>query len=305
MKNLYITQKLFILGLMGLMAAGFAFAPASQDTPAAYQQEIKEWHAKRVAGLKSENGWLNLAGLFWLKPGKNSFGSAPTNDLVFPPDKSAGLLGHLVLENGQVRAEIAPAAEVLQGEQRIDKLVLFAPEQEESVVLRHQSLRWFIIKRGDAYAVRLRDLESPLLRSFNGIETYPASLKWKVVARLEPATSGKKIPILDVLGQVSQQESPGTLVFSLKGKEYRLDAVDSGDKLFILFADQTNKKHTYPTGRFLYADKPGPDGTTVLDFNKATNPPCAFTDFATCPLPPKQNSLAVAVTAGEKRFGDH
>lgn len=305
MKNLYPIKKLLFLVLMGLMIAGFAFSRSSPDTPAAYQQAIKEWRAKRIAGLKSENGWLNLAGLFWLKPGKNSFGSAPGNDLVFPQGKSAGMIGHLILENGQVRAEIAPGAEVWRGEQRVEKFVLFAPDQEETVVLRHQSLRWFIIKRGNAYAVRLRDLESPLLRSFKGIATYPASLKWKVVARLEPATNGKTIPILDVLGQISQQESPETLVFSFKGKEYRLDAVKSGDELFILFADQTNKKQTYPMGRFLYADKPRPDGTTVLDFNKATNPPCAFTDFATCPLPPKQNSLAIAVTAGEKRFGDH
>jgi uncharacterized protein len=283
-----------------LLPAFVGFAPP--DDAAQYAQEIEVWRAKRIASLKREDGWLNLAGLFWLKPGKNSFGSDPKNDLVFPKDKSAGLLGHLYLENGVVRAEIPAGAEVQHADQPVKNLVVFSPEQSSPVVLGHQSLRWFIIKRGNAYAVRLRDLENPKLRAFKGIDAYPPRLEWKVTAWLEPATADKKIPIIDVLGQINHQKSPGTLVFTLKGKEYRLDAVDSGDQLFILFADETNRKHTYPTGRFLYADRPGPDGTTVLDFNKSINPPCAFSDFATCPLPPKQNKLALAVKAGEKRY---
>jgi uncharacterized protein len=294
------TRSVFLL----LSLLGLSFGPIrmDDDPAAAHQREVREWHAKRIASLKREDGWLNLAGLFWLKPGKNSFGSDPQNDLVFPKGKSAAFLGHLYLENGLVRAEIAAGAEVRHTDQIAEKLTIFSPDQPSPVVLSHQSLRWFVIKRGDAYAVRLRDLENPNLKAFKGIDTYPPRLKWKVTARLEPATADKKIPIIDVLGQISHQKSPGTLVFTLKGKEYRLDAVDSGDQLFILFADETNRKHTYPTGRFLYAAQPGPDGTTVLDFNKSINPPCAFSDFATCPLPPKQNKLALAVTAGEKRY---
>ncbi|MFM8488780.1 MAG: DUF1684 domain-containing protein, partial [Bacteroidota bacterium] len=157
---------------------------------------------------------------------------------------------------------------------------------------------------GDRYAVRLRDLEHPALATFRGVETYVPDTAWIFRARLE-RTVGKKIPITNVLGQVNMMESPGTLVFTHKGTAYRLDAVEDDGKLFILFSDETSGSATYGTGRFLYAEIPGSDNYTVLDFNKAINPPCAFTVYATCPLPPAQNSLPFAVTAGEKRYGEH
>ena len=270
-----------------------------------YVEEIKNWHKDRVESLKKEDGWLNLAGLYWLKPGSNSFGDAPDNQIVFPKGKSAAHLGRLILENGEVWVETRPGEEIWQGEQPVEKLKIFSAGDHEPLLLRHRSLRWYVIKRGEKYGIRLRDLEHPALTSFKGIDAYPIDAKWKVEAKLETFPDERKIPITDVLGQTSMQVSPGTLVFTLKGKEHRLDAVESGDELFILFADKTNHKHTYQSGRFLYAKKPDAGGKTTLDFNKAYNPPCAFTEFATCPLPPPQNTLSIAVSAGEKRYGEH
>jgi uncharacterized protein (DUF1684 family) len=163
-----------------------------------------------------------------------------------------------------------------------------------------------VIKRGSRYAVRLRDLESPFLQEFKSIDRFPANEKYRVKAKLEKPVSDRTIPILDVTGQTSQQPLAGTLVFTLEGKTYRLDAVEEGaDRLCILFGDATNSHDTYGSGRFLYADKPDQNGDVELDFNRAINPPCAFTPFATCPLPPKQNKLGVRITAGEKRYGNH
>jgi hypothetical protein len=161
------------------------------------------------------------------------------------------------------------------------------------------SLRWTIKKSEDKYGIRLRDLKSPAISAFKGIERFHADPAWKVVARLEKSGSGG-ISITNVLGQTSEHASPGKLVFNLIGKSYSLETMTEGDQLFIIFSDETSGTTTYPSGRYLYAAKPDRDGYTTLDFNKAINPPCAFTEFATCPLPPKQNILPISITAGEK-----
>lgn len=267
-----------------------------------YEKEIKTWQKQRIEGLKKEDGWLNLAGLFWLEEGKNSFGGNTENKIVFPIDKSKPFLGNLVLENNEVFVEAKPDAEIFNETQKVEKLKIFPVEK--SIILKHNSLRWFVIKRGDKFAVRLRDLESPFLQEFHGIETFSIDEKWKIKAKFVP-TSGNKIAILNVTGQTSQQDSPGKLLFKIAGKEYSLDALIEEDSLFVIFGDKTNKTQTYGAGRFLLAKYPDSEGFTYLDFNKAYNPPCAFTPYATCPLPPKQNQLLVSITAGEKNYGHH
>lgn len=284
-----------------LLLAGIYLLPAFTFNDTAYEEQIQQWHQKRIESLKAESGWLNLAGLFWLDEGKNTFGGDSKNNVVFPADKSNPFLGEIWLDKGKVILKANPDAAVFNGDEPVTELDIFP--DEKPVTLKHKSLRWFIIKRGDKYAVRLRDLESEYLKGFTGIERYPVQEKWLVKARFE-ATTGKKVSITDITGRTADQESPGTLVFSVNGKEYRLDAVGSTKNLFIIFADQTNKKETYGAGRFLYTSVEE-DGTAWLDFNKSINPPCAFSPFATCPLPPKQNKLALAVSAGEKRYGDH
>lgn len=267
-----------------------------------YKREINKWQQERIERLKGEEGWLNLAGLFWLEEGDNTFGGSSENDIIFPEEHSKKALGKLILKNGKVTLEASREADIFNGIEPVEKLELFP--YDEPVVLKHQSLRWFVIKRGDKYAVRLRDLESPVLKTFKGIETFPIDEAWRIKAKFEPG-QGKKIAITDVTGRTAEEESPGSLVFTVKGKEYRLDAVGSTESLFVIFGDATNKKHTYGAGRFVYTSAVDQDGYCWLDFNKAVNPPCAFTPFATCPLPPKQNLLALSIPAGEKRFGDH
>ncbi|WP_428663730.1 DUF1684 domain-containing protein [Runella sp.] len=289
--------KILLFFLLGAVATGF------RTDDSGYETELKTWHQKRIEGLKAENGWLNLVGLFWLEEGKNSFGSDAGNNIVFPAGKSAPLLGSFTLKNGEVWVDVDPNAKVSVNKEPVTSLKIYP--SEKNVVLESGSLRWFVIKRGNKFGIRLRDLESHDLQHFTGIKTYSIDQKWRIEAKLEPAAADKKIPITDVMGQTSLQTSPGTLVFSVDGKEYRLDAVESDQQLFILFADKTSGKETYGAGRFLYAERPNEQGITVLDFNKSINPPCAFTSFATCPLPPKQNRLPIAVTAGEKNYGTH
>ncbi|MCE6992453.1 DUF1684 domain-containing protein [Dyadobacter sp. CY323] len=281
--------------------AGIYLFSAFTFNDSAYEEQIQQWHQKRVESLKAESGWLNLAGLFWLEEGSNTFGGDEKNDILFPKEGSNPFLGEIVLDKGRITLKANPDAEIYNGETRVDQLDIFP--DEKPVTLKHKQLRWFVIKRGEKYAVRLRDLESQYLKEFSGIERYPVQENWRVKARFEP-TEGKKVSITDITGRTADQDSPGTLVFSVKGKEYRLDAVGSTKNLFIIFADQTNKKETYGAGRFLYSAVEE-DGTAWLDFNKSINPPCAFSPYATCPLPPKQNKLALVVSAGEKRYGEH
>jgi uncharacterized protein (DUF1684 family) len=268
----------------------------------AYKTEIEQWHQKRITDLKSANGWLNLAGLFWLKEGVSTYGSDESNDIVFPKDKIPARAGLFLLQNGVVTITTLPEVELLSNEKPIKTGVIFHSDSTRQPKLAHGSLQWFIIKRDDQFGVRLRDLESTTVTEFQGIERYEIDPEFRTEATLEIPSVPKQIDITNVLGQTTAQDSPGTLVFTIKGKEYRLDALEEGEELFVIFGDPTNEKETYPAGRYVYADKPGADGKTILDFNKAYNPPCAFTPFATCPLPPLQNVLDIAVTAGEKNF---
>jgi uncharacterized protein (DUF1684 family) len=260
------------------------------------------WHAARLQALRAEDGWLNLAGLFWLKYGDNSFGSGPGDDLRFPEDRIPPAAGKLVRNGFQVRLLTSAGSGVTVDGQAVREAIVFDTSMIRTPVLSYGSLRWTIIRRSERVGVRLRDLEHPALRTFKGVDRFPFGQDWVVRARLETSPIPKSIPITNVLGQTNLLPSPGRLVFSLQGRTYALDALEEGDELFILFGDATNGVGTYASGRFLYAQRPGADGTTELDFNRAINPPCAFTPYATCPLPPRQNILPMEVRAGEKDF---
>ncbi len=255
-----------------------------------HKLEIEAFRKARIESLKSENGWLNLAGLFWLKEGINTFGGSEKNDFVFPSDHSDEYLGQLLLKNGQVYY------------QTVSDTMLVYRDDIKAPVISHRSLRWFIIKRGDKYAVRLRDLEGEYLKAFKGIDSYPTDENYRIVADFIP-TKGKMMTIIDVTGRSYQLESPGLLRFAIGKKTYQLETSQEGDNLFIVFGDLTNKKQTYGAGRFIDTALPDANGKVVIDFNKAYNPPCAFTPFATCPLPTPANKLAVEIRAGEQFHG--
>lgn len=304
--NPYARLFFWCWGIAGLVLVGFRM-----DEPT-YRRQLDAWHRHRIELLRGENGWLNLAGLFWLKEGINTVGGDPGNDLAFPDEKAPALLGTLRRTGGTVTFEATPGELIrANGELILTPTIIYQTGGVTPVTLQYGSLRWFVIKRGDRYAVRLRDLDSPYLKLFRGIDRFPADDTYRVKARLERPAEPRTIPIVDVTGQTSQQPLAGTLVFELGGKTHRLDAVGEGqDKLFVLFGDATNAHETYGSGRFLYADRPvrsgdSGDELTTLDFNQSINPPCAFTPFATCPLPPAQNRLAIRIPAGEKRYGDH
>jgi len=263
-----------------------------------YFKELQQWHTEREQALAAENGWINLAGRYILKPGANTFGSAKDNAVKFPKGKCAARMGTLLVGPDSVWVLPARKADIrLQGNKIRQKMLLYPGP--EGLTLHSGSLRYFIIRRGTQFILRLRDLEHPALKTFHGIPVFPADTSWRVRAKLE-RRPGKTIPITNVLGQTTQMDCPGTLHFTLQGRPCRLDPVYDDGQLFLIFADPTNGTDTYGSGRFLYADQPDAEGYTILDFNRAINPPCAFTPFATCPLPPAQNRLTIEVSVGEK-----
>ncbi len=179
---------------------------------------------------------------------------------------------------------------------------LKSDETGEPTLLHLGSLTFHVIKRGERLGVRVKDKENPARIKFPGLQYFPIDPKWRVTAKFVPYNPPKKIPILNVLGMLQDEPSPGTLEFQVNGKTYRIDPIteQGSDELFLIFADQTTGKETYGAGRYLYTPQAGPDGKVLIDFNKAYSPPCAFTAYATCPLPPPGNKLAVRIEAGEK-----
>jgi uncharacterized protein (DUF1684 family) len=264
-----------------------ALAGVALFAATAYQTEIAQWRRQREEGLQRDGGWLTVAGLFWLHEGANPFGKDPGNEIVLPD--GAARAGVFELHHGKVTVKMSGSTRELW------------PDSLDVAKVGRLSL--FVIQRSDKFGIRLKDPDSPYRRQFKGIETYPAQEAYKVTAKWVVAP--RKIPILNVLGQTEAMDSPGFAVFTLHGQEYRLRPVlETADakELFYIFRDQTSAKETYGAGRFLYSPMPA-DGRVVLDFNKAYNPPCAFTPYATCPLPPAENRLAVRIEAGEKKYG--
>lgn len=290
--------------LIALISFFVCFQSIAQ-TPTAYEKELDAWNKKRVAYLKSESGWLNLAGLFWLQPGENKIGTSEENTVVLPAGKGPALAGNLQWQDGQVKLFAEPNTAFSIANKSIQQAIVYHPDSTAQPVVALGSLRFHIIKRDTKIGVRLRDLEHPALAAFKGVDRFTPDTAYKVTAQLVPATGNKTIAITNVLGQTMQQPSPGTLVFAIKGKTYSLEALTEGEELFILFGDKTNGYETYGAGRFLYAAMPAADGKVLLDFNKAINPPCAFTPYATCPLPPRQNQLPLRIPAGEQFEGEH
>jgi hypothetical protein len=277
--------------------------PRQQANPQ-YLREIQSWQQRRIEDLKSPTGWLNLAGLLWLKEGENTVGSDSSNAIIFPKSKAPDFVGAFILQDSAVTFRARAGVNVMHNDSAIASIVMRHDLQGNPTKLTLGALSWTVIKRGERYAVRLRDHEHPLLKEFAGIETFPIDSTWRIEAAFEPNNPPKLIEIPTILNTIDEQPSPGALVFNIAGKACRLEATGkmADEELFVIFADQTNGKETYGAGRFIYVATPGASGKTIIDFNKAYNPPCAFTEYATCPLPPEQNQLAVRIAAGEKNY---
>ncbi len=299
---------LAVLLALGATAMAKKTTKSKKDEPQVdpYIREIETWRQKRQDRLLSPEGWLSLAGLYWLEEGDNPFGSSDEHRVVFP-DKAPRSIGVLTRRGRQVSVRVNPGMTVTHLGRAITSMDLLSDTTGSPTMLELGSFTFFVIERGERIGVRLRDRDHPAKQTFRGIDAYPIDPEWRINARFEPYTPPRQIQVPTVLGTVEPSTCPGAIVFTRGGQTYRLDAVDEeagSPELFVIFADKTNGAETYGPGRFLYVPRPK-DGLVVIDFNKAYNPPCAFSPYATCPLPPPQNRLPIRVEAGEKKVGDH
>jgi len=270
-----------------------------------YVKAVEKWRSDEEADLKKETGWLTVAGLFWLKEGINTVGAGPDFDVRLTENFKQKKFGEIDFKNGIASLKVEDGVESHgDGKGITTTIQLVSDEKGKPTEIRAGSQTFYLIKREERFGIRLKDSQSKARLSFKGQHWFPIDETYKVTARFEAFPEAKEVMVPNVLGGKFKMKSPGSLKFALKGKECSLQPVEEDDgKLFIIFSDGSNRSETYKSGRFLYADKPI-NGEAVLDFNKAENPPCAFTPFATCPLPPPGNSLEVEVKAGEKRY-DH
>jgi uncharacterized protein len=299
-------KKILCIALLTLTAAG-----QTNSSNAAYKEQITQFRAQRAKNLSSPDGWLSLVALQWLKPGDTTVGSAPGNTLQL--DHAPFHLATFHLANDIVTLVPPsggfPAGTTLDGKPAISTKL--SHDDEHPSELRNGGLLMIVIKRGDRLYLRVKDAQAPTRTNFHGLNWYAPDSRYVVTAKWTPSNPQHSLTIPNVLGQISHEPSPGTAEFTIDGQTVRLEPVieDPADKsLFFIFRDTTSKTTTYQAGRFLYTsfpsnglDKPG---TLVLDFNRTQNPPCVYTPFATCPLPPQQNRLDVAIPAGEKRYHD-
>ena len=285
-------------------AFGYLAAEAEMARVPDYEREILTWRAERYQRLLADDGWLSVVALFPLEDGELTFGTDPAADLVFPGDGPPAIFGHLSTAgegaDRQVVVHAATGTEILHQGHAIDEIELVSDAQEGTIYLEVAPYRFFLIERSRRPFLRLIDLSRLERVDKPRIDHFPIDESWRIEARFEPYDPARTITVPTVLETVNQSISPGALVFERDGAVHRLDAIDSGDDLFIIFADETTGAETYGGGRYIYTELADADGRITLDLNRAYNPPCVFTAHATCPLPPRQNRMALRVEAGER-----
>ena len=288
-----------VLGALMLACVEDELPPLDEE----YLAALDEWKQSREERLRAPEGWLSLVGLSWLEEGENTLGSDPTSDVVFPPGTGLRLGVIAVSEEG---LEIRAAADsgIEQDGVPVTSMQLASDARGEPTVLELGSLSFFVIDRAGRLGVRIRDSKAPALAAFSGMDYFPVESRWVVEGAFRGFDQPRTMKIPNVMGTAFEEIVSGVVQFQLDGRQYELTPVGEQEgELFIVFGDTTNGSETYGGGRFLYAGPPAPDGSLVLDFNRAYNPPCVFTPYATCPLPPPVNNLAVAIRAGEKNWG--
>jgi uncharacterized protein len=285
---------------IGIVLLSLTLFASDTSHPSAYSQSIQKWRRTREAKLRDPDGWLTLVGLFWLHPGANTIGSTQSNDFVLPKGALPPLLGRLTLDHGRVTFTNLCGASVTVNRKPAPSNVPLSYDEDKPDVVRYGTVSFFVIKRGDKLGVRAKDSQSPTLKNFTGVKDYPVNSAFRFDARF--VSDPQKTKFLNILGETEEDDSPGYVEFQYQGRQYRLRPTTEDNELFFVFRDPTSKTTTYQPGRFLKTPMPA-NGRVDLDFNKAYNPPCAFTAYATCPLPPKENVLPFPVEAGELRYG--
>lgn len=272
----------------------------------AYEKQILEWRASRVQRLTKPDGWLSLVGMHWIDVGNTRVGSAADNGTRL--DVGPAHLGVISLDKDG-KLQLDPENDIgitVNGQPATTRVPLLSdadPSGDPTVVgFNKGDASFIVIKRGDRHALRVRDALAPTRTGFSAIPYFDIDPGFRFKAKFTAHPAGSKIEIVNILGMIEMMDNPGTVTFEKDGKAYSLEAVDEGDHtLFLIYADRTSGHESYAAARFLYADYPDAQGNTVVDFNKGYNPPCAFTAYSTCPMPPLQNRLDLAITAGEKK----
>lgn len=259
------------------------------------------WQARRQELVAGTNGWTTLIGLHWLKEGENSAGSAPTNDVVFSSERLPGAVGIFSRRGTNVSFTAAAGVEVRVAGTRVQQTNLVTDAFPNPTRLELGSFSMIAIQRGERLGIRVRDAESAARREFKGLRYFPYDPRWRLEGRFVPSKQRRTLRVPDVTGAFQEFACPGEVVFTQDGIERRLSVAIEPDvpDFFIMFHDETAGLSTYPAGRFLYVTPPTSGDRVIIDFNRAYTPPCGFTRFATCPLPPQENWLPIAIRAGE------
>jgi uncharacterized protein (DUF1684 family) len=282
------------------LALAAALALPAHAADSGYVKDVQAWRARADKSLRKDNGWLTLAGRYVMKQGVNTFGTGKDNDIVFPEGLGPARMGTIDVEPGRVFVKLAPGLTMEQdGIPMTDKVMGTSLETRDWVSMGRAAFH--VIEVNGQYVLRLADNQSEHRKRFGGRVWYPVKIPYRVNAKFHPYEPQRHIEIVNVIGEVSDEPSPGYVEFKLHGKTQRLDAFEEDGGLFFVFRDRTAGETTYGAGRFMYIEgKPAANGTVTLDFNRAYNPPCAFNKYTTCPLPPRENILPVRVEAGEK-----
>jgi uncharacterized protein (DUF1684 family) len=271
-------------------------------TSSLYVNEIEKWRQDHENDLKKDDGWLTVAGLYWLKDGVNTVGSGDSYDVQLTGNFKQNKFGVIEFHDGKATLNVATGVNATVDGKPISSVELLSDDPGPATKVTTGSQTFYLIKREYRYGIRLKDSQSPARVNFTGENWFPVDERYRVRATFEPFDAPQEIEIPNILGGTFKMKSPGIVKFTLNNKEFSLQPVVENDtQLFFIFKDPTAGGATYGAGRFLYTDNPV-NGKVVLDFNKAENPPCAFTEFATCPLPPPQNKLDIEIPAGEKKY---
>ncbi|GAB4188317.1 MAG: DUF1684 domain-containing protein [Wenzhouxiangellaceae bacterium] len=298
MKRIWLAITVLALGACTTLET---LNPFSDPEVSAWREEIRDWREARVARLTRPDGWLSLTGLMWLEQGRQRVGSAPDNDIVLSGGPEHW--GTVVLRGDDVEFVTAPGVDVRVDDHLVEQARLISDDQGKATVVSSGDVLFYVVRRG-SLALRVKDAQAATRTQFSGIDYFPMDIDWRLPARFEAHPPGTTLEMVNVQGLVDVYANPGVAIVEKDGRTFRLETVfeePDADELFIVVADRTSGRETYGAARFLYAPIPV-DGYTVLDFNKLYNPPCAFTHYSTCSLPPPGNRMDIRVTAGELKY---
>lgn len=266
--------------------------------PDNYEESINEWKEYRVGVLTGPTNWLRLHAIYWLNEGDNTFGSAEENNITFPEGTIPDTAGTFTLTDNTVTMDVAEGVTITHDGEPVSEFTLFDGENRPRV--QHKDLEWFIDSRGDDHGIRLYNKDNPKADAFDGFPFFSLNPDWHLKAKFIPNSDSTTVTVDNVLEEKTDLVSPGNILFEADGQTHEMIAFEANSGLFIMFNDETNGDETYHAGRYMIIPFAGEDGYTILDFNKAYNPPCAFNTFTTCNLPPPENRLEIAIRAGEK-----